>query len=169
MKTYRGSGGIAPPFMTSALDAAECPGLRPENCHRHRLDRRLVWPQSRSEYCGKETNLKPSLLYRLSYPGSVTLNSTYTHTHNARFQMVILCFILREIKLLINQLTPRSRLIFVRLIVAQLVKISAALPETQGLIMKCFKSYRSVFWTTRIRIISLRFRADSGLSEVDGK
>jgi hypothetical protein len=65
MKTW-GSGGIAPPFLTSALDGDEWSASRPGrftlrgNCPRYPLDRRLGGPQSRSGHYGEEKNLTPA-------------------------------------------------------------------------------------------------------------
>jgi hypothetical protein len=62
MKAYEGSEGIAPPFLTSALDgvsgqfhapAALLPGKDPQ----YQLDRRRGGLQSRSGRCGDEKNL----------------------------------------------------------------------------------------------------------------
>jgi hypothetical protein len=61
MKMY-GIGGMAPSFLTSALDGGgrsiSSPGrLTPrETASSYPLDRRLDWPQSRSGRCGVETN-----------------------------------------------------------------------------------------------------------------
>jgi hypothetical protein len=51
-----GSGGIAPPFLASALDGDECSAslpaaLLPRKLPRYALDRRLDGPQSRSGRC----------------------------------------------------------------------------------------------------------------------
>jgi hypothetical protein len=65
MKTCGGSGGIAAPILTSALDgvsgqlhvpAALLQGKEPH----FPLDRRLGGPQSRSGRCGEEKNLTPA-------------------------------------------------------------------------------------------------------------
>jgi hypothetical protein len=62
MKTYEGSGGTAPPFLTSALDGGErsasgprrfTPGGKPP----YPLDKGLGGPQSRSERYGEKKNL----------------------------------------------------------------------------------------------------------------
>jgi hypothetical protein len=83
------SGGKAPSFLTSALDAersAQHPGrFTPlENSLRDPFYRRLVGPQSRSRGCGDEKIPWPCRefnpgrparspsLYPLSYPGSST-------------------------------------------------------------------------------------------------
>jgi hypothetical protein len=55
------------------------------------------------------------------------------------------CFIHIEIRVLINQLTPRSGVILVKLTVAQLVKTFPAFLETQRFIIKCFKILHVVF------------------------
>jgi hypothetical protein len=59
-----GSGGIAPPFLISALDGREWPASRPGRIASgetapgtHPLNRRLGGPQSRSGRCGEEKNL----------------------------------------------------------------------------------------------------------------
>jgi hypothetical protein len=79
----RGSGGITPPFLTSALVVSFTPQAlcRRGNCHRYPLGRRLGGPQSRSGSYGVKKNFfslpgiepRPSSpsLYRLSYPGSL--------------------------------------------------------------------------------------------------
>jgi hypothetical protein len=60
-----GSGGIAPPFLTSALHGAEWSTSRPgpsileEKSPRYPLDRRLGGPQSRSGRCGVDKNTLP--------------------------------------------------------------------------------------------------------------
>jgi hypothetical protein len=83
MKTYWGSGGIAPRNLTSALDGGEWSASRPGRfCTRERapwypLVRGLGGPQSRSERGGEEKNselspgieLRTQSLYRLSYAG----------------------------------------------------------------------------------------------------
>jgi hypothetical protein len=56
-----GSGGITPPFLTSALDRGGCSclthqPLQPQNLW-YPLDRRLVRPQSQSGCCGEEKNI----------------------------------------------------------------------------------------------------------------
>jgi hypothetical protein len=55
------SGGIDPPFMTSALDGGEWSASRPDCCTPGEslwcpLDRRLNGPQSRSEHHKEEKN-----------------------------------------------------------------------------------------------------------------
>jgi hypothetical protein len=58
-----GSGGIAPPFLTSALDGADCVASRPcrfiprGNRNLYPLYRRLGGPKSRSGRYGEEKNL----------------------------------------------------------------------------------------------------------------
>jgi hypothetical protein len=85
MKAY-GSGGIAPPFLTSALDGGEWLASRPcPFTPQYILDRRLGGPESRSGRYGEEKNLLfvpgieiqflghqacSSSLYRHSYPCS---------------------------------------------------------------------------------------------------
>jgi hypothetical protein len=59
MKAYWGSGGVAPPFLNLAL-VNEWLTSRP--CRftpRYPLDRRLGWPQIRSERCGEVKKLAP--------------------------------------------------------------------------------------------------------------
>jgi hypothetical protein len=59
-----GSGTVAPPFLTSALDGGEWSASRPcrftpgERAPWYPLDRRLVGPQSCSGRCGEKTNLE---------------------------------------------------------------------------------------------------------------
>jgi hypothetical protein len=58
-----GSGGIAPPFLTSAVDGGEWSASRPGRfiargrSPRYPLDRRLGGPQGQSGRCGEEKNL----------------------------------------------------------------------------------------------------------------
>jgi hypothetical protein len=57
-----GSGGIAPPFSTSALDGGESPSRPGRFTHReiaprHPLDMRLIVPQNRYGRYGEEKNL----------------------------------------------------------------------------------------------------------------
>jgi hypothetical protein len=64
MKTW-GSGGIAPPFLTSALDGCELstshPGcLTPGESIPYPFDKRLGGPQSQSEHGGEMKNLAPA-------------------------------------------------------------------------------------------------------------
>jgi hypothetical protein len=55
-----GSGGKAPPFLTSALDGVESLASRPqEKSPTYPLDGRQCGPQSRSGCCGKEKNVLP--------------------------------------------------------------------------------------------------------------
>jgi hypothetical protein len=60
MKTYVGSGSIAPPFLTSAIDGGERSASRPgrftswERAPRCPLERGLGGPQSRSGCYGVE-------------------------------------------------------------------------------------------------------------------
>jgi hypothetical protein len=65
MKT-RGSGGIAPTFLTSALDGGEWSASRP--CRfssgkgpRYQLERGLGGAQNRSECCGEENLAVPGI------------------------------------------------------------------------------------------------------------
>jgi hypothetical protein len=87
-----GSGGIAPLFMTSALDGGEwsvsrpCRFYRRGKSPRYPLDTMLGGPQSQSGRCGEEQNLalpgiepgpsSPSL-YRLLTPSSPTESDLY--------------------------------------------------------------------------------------------
>jgi hypothetical protein len=65
MKISWGSGGIAQPFLTSALDgggrsAPRLSRLTPlRNSPRYPLDRRLGEPRSRLGRCGEEKNISP--------------------------------------------------------------------------------------------------------------
>jgi hypothetical protein len=87
MKHVSGSGGIAPPFFSSALYEGEWPASRPgcsapgERAPGTQFDMRLGGPKSRSGRCGVQKNLLPlpgiepqpssPSLYQLSYPGSL--------------------------------------------------------------------------------------------------
>jgi hypothetical protein len=63
MKTYGGSGGIAPPCLTSVLDGGEwsasrlCRFTPGGKSPRYPLYMRLGGPQSRSGLCGEDTNV----------------------------------------------------------------------------------------------------------------
>jgi hypothetical protein len=68
-----GSGGIAPPFLTSALAAGEWSDSRTGRFTPwYPLDGRLGGPQNRSGLCGEETNLLPLPGIKLSRPASST-------------------------------------------------------------------------------------------------
>jgi hypothetical protein len=62
MNTWR-SGGIAPHFLTSALDGGEWVSFTPSplypqgKCPQYPLIRRLGGPQSQCRYCGEDRNL----------------------------------------------------------------------------------------------------------------
>jgi hypothetical protein len=75
-----GSGSIAPPFLTSALNGGERSASRPcrfllQKEPRYTLDRKLGRPQSRSERCGVDENLLPlpEIEPRLSIPYPVAV------------------------------------------------------------------------------------------------
>jgi hypothetical protein len=73
-----GSGGIAPPLLTSGLDGGERSASRPGRVtapprgkeHRYKFDKMLNGPQSQSERCGEEKTLLPlpGIECRLSCP-----------------------------------------------------------------------------------------------------
>jgi hypothetical protein len=58
-----GSGGVAPPFLASALDGAESSASHPGRCTPEERAPDTHWrlggPQSRSGHCGVEKNLLP--------------------------------------------------------------------------------------------------------------
>jgi hypothetical protein len=62
-----GSGGIAPPFLTSTLDGGEWSASRPEKSPQYSLDRRLGGPHTRSGRSGKSSPLKVNRRFRGTY------------------------------------------------------------------------------------------------------
>jgi hypothetical protein len=72
IREHMGSGGIAPPFLTSTLDGGEWSASRPgsfirrEKAARYPLDRRLGGPQSRSGRRGEEKSFDPTVTRTLT-------------------------------------------------------------------------------------------------------
>jgi hypothetical protein len=94
MKTW-GSGGIAPLFLTSAVDGDEWSATR--LCRftpRGPLDRRLGEPQSRSGRCGEEKNLAlPEIEPRSSIPYPISIPTELSGLHRFRPFFSELCAI----------------------------------------------------------------------------
>jgi hypothetical protein len=66
------SGGIAPPFFTSALGGGEWSASRPTALSPGKelpvpIGERLGGPQSRSGRCGEEKNLSPIVIEELKF------------------------------------------------------------------------------------------------------
>jgi hypothetical protein len=82
-----GSGNIAPPILTSALDGGEWSASRSgsftpeENIPDTLLDRRMGVPQDWSECCGEERILPlPGIIPRPSSPKSVVVPTELSHS-----------------------------------------------------------------------------------------
>jgi hypothetical protein len=66
-KAIWGSEGIAPPFLTLALNEGEWSASRRGNCPWHPLNSRLGEPQSQSGHGVEEKNLAPARMHSNSY------------------------------------------------------------------------------------------------------